>query len=168
MFIPTGAGNELFRQQSAQTGCISLSLSKPCLDAQKMHVARKPDHLLVQQRRRTPAIKHNTRWTTKCHCKHGKDTGERQRTTHVESPLRQFRVFTTNPSRTQARLQAACGVFIFIFVQQPYSNPIISGAREMLQCRTATERNLQRAQCSLRRMKEAKDNSSSLDFLCES
>jgi hypothetical protein len=33
MFIPTGAGSEPFRQQSAQTGCVSLSLCKP----QKTH-----------------------------------------------------------------------------------------------------------------------------------
>jgi hypothetical protein len=37
----------------------------------------------------------------------------------------------------------------------------------MLKCRTATERKLQRAQYYLRQMKETKDNSYSLDFLCK-
>jgi hypothetical protein len=61
----------------------------------------------VQQRRQTSAKKDNTLWTVKGLFKHGKDTDEHRRTRHVESPLRQFRVFSSNPTRTQVRIEAA-------------------------------------------------------------
>jgi hypothetical protein len=50
---------------------------------------------------------------------------------------------------------------------QQHCNPCISRARELLKCRTAIERKLQRAQFSLWEMKETKDTSSSLDFWCK-
>ena len=50
---------------------------------------------------------------------------------------------------------------------QEHCNPCISRAGEMLKCRTATERKIQRAQFSLWEMKETKDTSSSLDFWCK-
>jgi hypothetical protein len=74
------------------------------------------------------------------------------------------------PRHNSSEATSGLRLLVLTSIQQLYSNGCtksISGAREMLKCRTATERKLQRAKYFLRRMKQTKDNSSTLDFLCE-
>jgi hypothetical protein len=74
---------------------------------------------------------------------------------------------SSNASRGLRRLHCSlCTATVQQRLQQHY-NPLISGTRYLLKCRTATERKLQMAHYYMRRMEETKDHPFSLDFLCE-
>lgn len=76
----------------------------------------------IQQRRRTSAKIQNTQRTEQSCFKHKKDKGEHQRTTQVESPLRQSEFFLRTLSELKLGYKGLEILLFFILVQQPYSN----------------------------------------------
>ena len=92
---------------------------KPALSKRMSHVASTAVQQPIQQRRRTSAIKHNTQRTEKSRFKHKKDTGEHQRTTQVESPLRHSSFFYVHQRPFQAQNVAPMSTEI-------HQNPLLS------------------------------------------